>query len=230
MTSFPDRPPPSITSYVVATGILCVSLGYFIGQASSLGLFSSKTSKKAKTSWPNNYDVAIHPDSSDEELMTHIKKEGVKVVQDSEDEDEDEDSENDSMGQDQGELRNFEGNREECKLVLVVRTDLGMGKGKMAAQCSHATLACYKYFLSHAPASPLLRRWESLGQAKVALQIPSEEQMDELQAKAMSMGLCAQVIHDAGRTQIASGSATVLGIGPGPKSVIDGITGHLRLL
>jgi len=54
--------------------------------------------------------------------------------------------------------------------------------------------------------------------------------MDELQAKAMSMGLCAQVIHDAGRTQIASGSATVLGVGPGPKSVIDGVTGHLKLL
>lgn len=33
---------------------------------------------------------------------------------------------------------------EEHKLVLVVRTDLGMGKGKVAAQCGHATLACYK--------------------------------------------------------------------------------------
>ena len=100
----------------------------------------------------------------------------------------------------------------------------------MAAQCSHATLACYKHFLSRARSSPILKRWETLGQAKVALQVPSEEQMDELQAKAMSMGLCAQVIHDAGRTQIASGSATVLGIGPGPKSVIDGVTGHLKLL
>ncbi len=59
--------------------------------------------------------------------MTHIKKEGVKVVQDSEDDDEDEDSEDEE--EDQGELKSFEGNREECKLVLVVRTDLGMTKG-----------------------------------------------------------------------------------------------------
>ena len=51
-----------------------------------------------------------------------------------------------------------------------------------------------------------------------------------LQAQAVSLGLCAQVIHDAGRTQIASGSATVLGIGPGPKSVVDSVTGHLKLL
>ena len=32
-------------------------------------------------------------------------------------------------GREQGGLKTFEGNREECKLVLVVRTDLGMGKG-----------------------------------------------------------------------------------------------------
>lgn len=50
-----------------------------------------------------------------------------------------------------------------------------------------------------------------------------------LQAQAISMGLCARTIQDAGRTQIASGSTTVLGI-LGPKSVVDGVTGHLKLL
>ena len=130
-------------------------------------------------------------------------------------------------------LNTFEENRgEECKLVLVVRTDLGMGKGKIAAQCSHATLACYKHALAHSlkSSSSLLRRWEATGQAKIALQVPSEEQLELLHAKAVSLGLCAQVVHDAGRTQVASGSATVLGVGPGPKSVVDGVTGGLRLL
>lgn len=51
-----------------------------------------------------------------------------------------------------------------------------------------------------------------------------------LQAQAISLGLCAQIIHDAGRTQIASGSATVLGVGPAPKSMVDQVTGHLKLL
>jgi len=102
--------------------------------------------------------------------------------------------------------------------------------GKIAAQCSHATLACYKYFLSHSPASPILQRWERQGQAKVALQVKSEEELETLQAQAVSLGLCAQVIYDAGRTQIASGSATVLGVGPAPKSQIDRVTGHLKLL
>lgn len=102
--------------------------------------------------------------------------------------------------------------------------------GKIAAQCSHATLACYKALLRADPAHPLLRQWERLGQAKVALKVDSEDDMLVLQAQAVSLGLCAQVIHDAGRTQIASGSATVLGIGPAPKSKIDEVTGHLRLL
>lgn len=91
-------------------------------------------------------------------------------------------------------------------------------------------MACYKHFLRHAPNSPVLRRWEQLGQAKVALQVKSEEELEMLQAQALSLGLAAHIIHDAGRTQIASGSATVLGIGPAPKSVIDQVTGHLKLL
>ena len=65
---------------------------------------------------------------------------------------------------------------------------------------------------------------------KVALQVKSEEELEVLQAQAVSLGLCARIIQDAGRTQIASGSKTVLGIGPGPKSVIDQVTGHLKLL
>lgn len=51
-----------------------------------------------------------------------------------------------------------------------------------------------------------------------------------LQAVAASLGVTAEVIADAGRTQIESGSLTVLGVGPAPKSVVDKITGGLKLL
>ena len=62
--------------------------------------------------------------------MTHLRGSGEKEVKDSEDED----SEDEELGQEQeGELKAFEGNKEECKLVLVVRTDLGMGKGTTAS-------------------------------------------------------------------------------------------------
>lgn len=45
--------------------------------------------------------------------------------------------------------------------VLVVRTDLKMGHGKIAAQCSHATLACYKALQKGNPT--LLKHWERIG-------------------------------------------------------------------
>ncbi|KAE8147436.1 peptidyl-tRNA hydrolase PTH2-domain-containing protein [Aspergillus avenaceus] len=201
-----ERIPPSTTAYVVATAIIAGVTGYFIGQGASL--FSST---KEKEGWPNSYNVKVHRDSSDEEY---------------EDEEEESNSEDEGDGR---ELASFEGNDEEVKLVLVVRTDLGMTKGKIAAQCSHATLACYKYLTAHSPNSPILRRWESQGQAKIALQTKSEDDMELLYAQAISLGLCAKVITDAGRTQIASGSRTVLGV-LGPKSVVDGVTGHLKLL
>jgi peptidyl-tRNA hydrolase, PTH2 family len=54
--------------------------------------------------------------------------------------------------------------------------------------------------------------------------------MHLLQAKAISLGIVAEVIADAGRTQIEAGSYTVLGIGPAPTSVINQVTGHLKLL
>ena len=130
-----DRPPPSTTSIVVATAILAVALGYFIGQGSSLGLFRSTAAnkgkpKKTKKSWPNSYDVTIHPDSSDEEVFKQIRGAdlGIESEESSKESSEDEDGEVE-LGQKQGDLNTFEGNKEECKLVLVVRTDLGMGKG-----------------------------------------------------------------------------------------------------
>ncbi|KAJ4416688.1 hypothetical protein N0V82_006597 [Gnomoniopsis sp. IMI 355080] len=126
---------------------------------------------------------------------------------------------------------------EECKLVLVVRTDLGMTKGKIAAQCSHATLACYKTLSRQArkagPASSaarILSRWERFGQAKVAVQVKSLAELEELMGKAQSLGITAEVIQDAGRTQIDPGSLTVLGVGPAPKSAVNQVTGDLKLL
>ncbi|PGH01845.1 peptidyl-tRNA hydrolase [Blastomyces parvus] len=205
-----ERAPPSTTALVIATAILAGVAGFFIGQGASLGIFGAGagSGSGARKSWPNSYDVKVHAESEEES-------------------EEDGESEEEEGGG--GEIAAFEGNTEEVKLVLVVRTDLGMGKGKIAAQCSHATLACYKYYLARAPDSPILKRWERGGQAKVALQVKSEEELLVLQAQAISLGLCAQVIQDAGRTQIASGSRTVLGI-LGPRGVVDGVTGGLKLL
>lgn len=202
-----DRVPPSTTACVVAASILAGVVGYFIGQGAWLFSYPSKSKSRSRAAQ---------------------EKRDAQDVSDKDDWESDEEEKEDEA-EDGGELATFEGNHEEVKLVLVVRTDLGMTKGKIAAQCSHATLACYKYFMSKAPNSPILKRWERGGQAKIALQVKSEDELLLLQAQAVSLGLCARVIRDAGRTQIASGSLTVLGI-LGPKSVVDQVTGHLKLL
>ena len=54
----------------------------------------------------------------------------MKVHRDSSDEEfDEEEEEEDSEEEEQGELANFDNNHEEVKLVLVIRTDLGMTKG-----------------------------------------------------------------------------------------------------
>ena len=114
-----------------------------------------------------------------------------------------------------------------CKMVLVVRTDVGMGKGKVAAQCSHAAVMCYKKALREAP--DMVERWEGAGVTKVCVKVDSEEALLELAFRAKEAGVVHGVVRDAGRTQIAAGTMTVLGVGPAPLDIMHQITGHLKL-
>nr|XP_043898917.1 peptidyl-tRNA hydrolase 2, mitochondrial [Solea senegalensis]XP_043898918.1 peptidyl-tRNA hydrolase 2, mitochondrial [Solea senegalensis] len=115
----------------------------------------------------------------------------------------------------------------EMKMVLVVRNDLKMGKGKVAAQCSHAAVSAYKQVQRRKP--DLLKQWEYCGQPKVVLKAPDEDTLIDLLSRAKEIGLPVSLIQDAGRTQIAPGSRTVLGIGPGPADLIDSVSGDLKL-
>jgi len=54
--------------------------------------------------------------------------------------------------------------------------------------------------------------------------------MDEIAAKAYSRGIPVYLVEDAGRTQIAAGSRTVLGLGPAPVREFDGVSNHLKLM
>ena len=68
-----------------------------------------------------------------------------------------------------------------------------MGKGKVAAQCSHATLGAYKRALRANP--EYVAGWEEYGQAKVAISAPSEEYMDDIAEAATAAGLpCYMVV------------------------------------
>ncbi len=54
-------------------------------------------------------------------------------------------------------------------MVLVVRTDVAMTKGKVAAQCAHAAVACYKKALVKTP--DFVKNWERFGQVNIRAEI-----------------------------------------------------------
>jgi len=114
------------------------------------------------------------------------------------------------------------------KQAIVVRSDLKMGKGKVAAQVAHASLASAEAARERKTA--WFDGWKDEGQAKIVLKVESEAELNELFRKARSVGLPASLIQDKGLTQVEPGTVTCLGIGPGPDGAIDEITGKLKLL
>ncbi|KAI3381685.1 hypothetical protein SNEBB_004580 [Seison nebaliae] len=118
--------------------------------------------------------------------------------------------------------------REQHKMVLVVRTDLKMGPGKIAAQCCHATLECFTSSLKKKNYEAL-KTWKNQGQMKITLKVRSVEELKEIYHESLKRDLVTCIIADAGHTQILAGSHTVVGIGPAPSSIINEITGNLKL-
>ena len=114
----------------------------------------------------------------------------------------------------------------QTKLTLVVRGDLGMGRGKIAAQAAHAAVAAALASIG----TPEFTSWLRDGQPKVVLRVASEDELHTIADQAAAAGLPVQVIHDAGRTQVAEGTPTCCAIGPAVDSKIDAITGELSLL
>ncbi len=115
----------------------------------------------------------------------------------------------------------------EYKQALVIRSDLGMTKGKIAAQCSHASLEAVEKTRAQKP--EWYTGWKQSGQAKIVLKIDSEEKIIELFESA-KRDIPSALIRDAGHTQVTPGSVTALGIGPAPGDKLDKYTKNLKLL
>jgi PTH2 family peptidyl-tRNA hydrolase len=110
------------------------------------------------------------------------------------------------------------------KQAIVVRTDIGMGTGKLAAQVAHASLSAYE------DADERTRRaWKGDGQKKVVLKGDGEATLFELADVAENAGLPNAIIRDAGHTQLEPGTVTALAVGPGDDDVVDRVTGELSL-
>ncbi|MBN2042221.1 MAG: peptidyl-tRNA hydrolase [Candidatus Aenigmarchaeota archaeon] len=110
------------------------------------------------------------------------------------------------------------------KQVIIVRKDIKMDKGKIAAQVAHASIEAYKKSDAKEKAG-----WESEGSKKVILKVDDLKGLMSIYERVRKKFPCS-LIRDAGRTQIEPGTITVLGIGPCEEKEIDKITKHLKLL
>eukprot|EP01060_Flectonema_neradi_P012331 TRINITY_DN19189_c0_g2_i1.p1 TRINITY_DN19189_c0_g2~~TRINITY_DN19189_c0_g2_i1.p1 ORF type:complete len:233 (+),score=82.93 TRINITY_DN19189_c0_g2_i1:47-700(+) len=175
----------------------------------------AKQQKVAKPGWNLLAEIA--------EKERKAKQREESTEEDEEEEEEDEECE---------EEEESEESEEELKMVMVVRKDLKMQTGKMCAQCCHGCVGVLENVLSGKNDNWMkwYRSWSAGGNAKVALRANSEEELLQVRSNARAAGLPTYLVKDAGRTQIASGSKTVIAVGPAPISLINEVTGSFKLL
>ena len=111
------------------------------------------------------------------------------------------------------------------KQVILVRQDLKLPKGKLAAQAAHASVEAVLRSEDN-----LVKKWRLEGMAKIVVKVKDEAELIKYFQQAKDEGLVASLITDAGKTVIAPGTKTCVGIGPDEAEEIDKISGNLPLL
>ena len=106
-------------------------------------------------------------------------------------------------------MKNFE-----FKQVILIRTDLKMGKGKLAVQVAHAAVSNSEVARKHPTYQSYWQKWIREGQKKVVIKAASLDILLKFQDLAIKNGYPHALIQDAGLTQIPPGTKTALAIGP----------------
>ena len=135
------------------------------------------------------------------------------------------------------------------KMMIVMRRDLKMRKGKIAAQAGHACIDAILMALNKEdrmndfemtsgemvlkdtdkPRTPL-SDWFIYGCAKVCVYVDSEEALLDIAQKAKEKGIIVSVITDAGMTEFHGvPTKTCLALEPLPAEIADELTGKLPL-
>jgi PTH2 family peptidyl-tRNA hydrolase len=136
------------------------------------------------------------------------------------------------------------------KSVIVVRKELNMCKGKIAAQVSHACMKVFfdrmnqadlkvsenlgqTFFTTFTPAMLTWLKWEigEPGFTKIVVSCNNEEELYEIERKANVAKIPNALIIDNGCTEFHGVfTPTCIALGPDDSEKIDMITGDLPLL
>lgn len=115
------------------------------------------------------------------------------------------------------------------RLYAVVRVDLGMGKGKTAAQAGHAFLDALESARVLRP--EVIPKYKQLHGIKVVLACPSEELLLRAHEEALERGLPCALITDLGYTHFDGvHTRTALGIGPCQRAEVDHVNRDFHLM
>lgn len=132
------------------------------------------------------------------------------------------------------------------KMVIVMRKDLGMSRGKLVSQGSHAVLAvildlfekcsvsdfCKKKYVKYQARfekNGAINKWLNCSFTKIVLRVNSEKELLELYNKIKKTNIPISLIKDDGRTEFGRPEYTCIAIGPDYEEKINEFTGHLQL-
>ena len=125
------------------------------------------------------------------------------------------------------------------KQIIVVRKDLNMRKGKLAAQVAHASMAVLLNKMQQVGFSFELDTYDDEAMfiwldgafTKIVVGVDSEEELLYIKEQAEKAGIVNALITDAGKTEFKGvPTNTALAVGPDWASKLENITGHLKLL
>jgi len=127
----------------------------------------------------------------------------------------------------------------DIKQVIVIRKDLNMRKGKIAAQVAHAAMKVFFDKMTIFPnktakiynLSDEMIKWMEGAFTKVVVSVNSEEEIYDLAKRATDLDIPHAVIIDNGLTEFhGNKTTTALAIGPAKSEQINQLTAELPLI
>lgn len=110
-------------------------------------------------------------------------------------------------------------------MYIIVRKDLGMSIGKLAAQCCHAVEALHE--LNDKAFDNNLNEWKQNNRTKIVLSA-NESQWKKLKTEAVLYSHI--IVTDAGYTELNPNTETVIAFSPVRKSMRPKLLTRLQLL